>query len=233
MVRNRFSLLIISCLILTACGGKEKSVSNKDLFRGATNDAAKVAIVMKTSTPDSVARFICNTALGFNDGITIDTLQNAVLYAYENYKDDDLIKFSEEFDNYSTSLPLVHKMKILSLAALSDPDGLGYKLGLEYAIQIRDNKMTLADIDRDMNELEKACDKDSETFIRVLNGLSVALSMPEFANLPKPIIDKYGAAPQIKIIKTNISENSASADDDLQVVDNEITSPTSSTDTIL
>lgn len=192
-------LVALVCLILTSCGGKEKTAVDAELFKEAKSDAVKVALVMKSAKPDSVARFICNTALGLNKGVTIDTLQNAVLYAYEHYKDEDLMKFSEEFDRYSSSLPLAMKMKILSLAALTDPDGLGYKLGLEYAVQIRDKKMTLSDIDKEMESLKKACEKDSDTYIRVLNGLSVALSMPEFSSLPQSVRDKYGKAPRIKV----------------------------------
>ena len=193
-------LFVMSALII-ACGGNANKASDAELFKGARNDAEKVAIAMKNYTPDSVARFICNTCLGLNKGVSIDTLQSAVLYAYENYKEQDLIKFSEEFDNFTSTLPLAEKMKILSLAALTDPDGLGYKLGLEYAVQIKDEKLSLEQIDKNINELKASLGEDSETFVRVLNGLSVALSMPEFRDLPKAIIEKYGTAPKMKVKK--------------------------------
>ena len=204
MKKNRFLVMALTCVALCGCGGKEKSIDNAELFKSAKNDAEKVAIVMKSATPDSVARFICNTALGLNKGVSIDTLQSAVLYAYEHYADENLMKFSDEFDNYSSSLPLAQKMKIMSLAALTDPDGLGYKLGIEYAIQIRDNAMTLKEIDRDMAELKKACGDDMEMYNRVLNGLSIALSMPEFADLPKEVIEKYTHAPAIKVKRATV-----------------------------
>ena len=172
MKKNRFLVMALTCVALCGCGGKEKSIDNAELFKSAKNDAEKVAIVMKSATPDSVARFICNTALGLNKGVSIDTLQSAVLYAYEHYADENLMKFSDEFDNYSSSLPLAQKMKIMSLAALTDPDGLGYKLGIEYAIQIRDNAMTLKEIDRDMAELRRCtivCSTDSVSRFRCLS----------------------------------------------------------------
>lgn len=133
-----------------------------------------------------------------------------------------MIKFSEEFDNFTSTLPLAEKMKILSLAALTDPDGLGYKLGLEYAVQIRDEKLTLEHIDRNINELKASLGEDSETFLRVLNGLSVALSMPEFSGLPKDIIEKYGTAPKIKVkkaVEITSSESDVIEEESLSVSD--------------
>lgn len=219
--KHVISLFVISAFMV-ACGGNAKKANDAELFKGARNDAEKVAIAMKNYTPDSVARFICNTCLGLNKGVSIDTLQSAVLYAYENYKEQDLIKFSEEFDNFTSTLPLAEKMKILSLAALTDPDGLGYKLGLEYAVQIRDEKLTLEHIDRNINELKASLGEDSETFLRVLNGLSVALSMPEFSGLPKDIIEKYGTAPKIKVkkaVEITSSESDVIEEESLSVYD--------------
>lgn len=198
--KHVISLFIVSAFMIS-CGGNTQEAKDSELFKGARSDAEKVAIAMKSYEPDSVARFICNTCLGLNKDVSIDTLQSAVLYAYENYKEQDLIKFSEEFDSYTSTLPLSLKMKILSLAALTDPDGLGYKLGLEYAVQIRDEKLTLEQIDKNISELKTSLGDDTETFLRVLNGLSVALAMPEFSDLPKAIIEKYGVAPKIKVKK--------------------------------
>lgn len=84
--KHVISLFVISAFMV-ACGGNAKKANDAELFKGARNDAEKVAIAMKNYTPDSVARFICNTCLGLNKGVSIDTLQSAVLYAYENYKE--------------------------------------------------------------------------------------------------------------------------------------------------
>lgn len=187
----KFIFVFSLCLAFVACSGNGNKNNADNLPADNLCDTAKVAFMVQRATPDSVARFICNTAIGLNKGVSLKSLQAAVLYAYEKYKDEDLQKFSEEFDFYAASLPLAQKMQVLSQAALADPDGLGYKMGLEYAFQIQSNKLSLKQIDAEIQALKNACGKDSITYLRVLNGLSIALSMPEYSSLPKEILDKY------------------------------------------
>lgn len=182
----------IFAVLFLSCGGGSGSDRYVSMFNTAKTDVERMTIIMKHAEPDSVARFICNSALGLNDSVKIDNLQDAVIYVYETYKDMDLAKFSEEFDQYASSRPLSQKMQLLKMAALTDPEGLGYKLGLEYAIKIRDNKMSVAEVDREIEEFKRACGDDTKTYERMLNGLSVALSTPEFAGLSKELISKYG-----------------------------------------
>lgn len=187
----KFILCVSLCLSLASCSGNKNKGNADNLPADNLCDTAKIAFMIQRTTPDSVARFICNTAMGLNKGISLNSLQESVIFAYEKYQDADLIKFSEEFDAYVESLPLTHKMKILSQAALSDPDGLGYKLGLEYAFQIQANKLSLSQIDAEMQAFKASCGDDTITYLRVLNGLSIALSLPEYSGLPKEILEKY------------------------------------------
>ncbi len=71
-----------------SCGGKNGSGDFPDNF-GTIGDAGRVSYMMKNVTPDSVARFICDAALGKVEGARIDSLPTATLYAYEHYKNTD------------------------------------------------------------------------------------------------------------------------------------------------
>lgn len=88
-----------------SCGGKNGSGDFPDNF-GTIGDAGRVSYMMKNVTPDSVARFICDAALGKVEGARIDSLPTATLYAYEHYKNTDLASFAAQYDAYSQSLPL-------------------------------------------------------------------------------------------------------------------------------
>jgi len=188
-------VLGIIALLMASCGSKDGQANGYPADN--LNDTAKVSYMMQRCEPDSVARYICNTFLGWNQGCTLDTMANAVAYAYTHYQGDKLVKFSETFDTYANSLPLPQRMIILSKAAVSDADGLGYRLGLDYAAEIQSQRKQLKDIDAEMAELRKACGADTLTYLRVLNGLSVALSLPEYSNLPADVRAKYGTAPAI------------------------------------
>lgn len=127
-LRKAGGAMAIFLVALSSCGGSGNGSDRN--FPGnfmSIGDAYRVAYVMEHTTPDSVARFICDAALGKVKGAKIDTLATATLHAYENYRDSNLVVFSETFDNYSNSLPLPEKMKILSMAGLNDPQGLGYE----------------------------------------------------------------------------------------------------------
>lgn len=158
------------------------------------SDAQKVAYVMQSATPDSVARFICRASLGEIKGVKIDTLANATLYAYETYKDTDLQTFAQAYDAFAESLPLDRKMKLRKLAAEQDPMGLGYELGLEYVNRIRMDHKTASDVEAEIKALKDVCDQnpeDSATFTRFMKGFKVALSMDGSNELPGEIYRKY------------------------------------------
>lgn len=179
-------------LLFMACG-KAKNNGGDEFPEnfGTMNDAQRVAFVMKNCSPDSVARFICSAALGKVKGARIDTLANATLYAYENYPDTELVVFSEAFDSVTTSLPLADKMKIISLAGMSDPQGLGYELGLEYVGRIRDSRMNAETVEREIEELRKVCASDTMTFRRFLTGFQTALRIDHGNDFPEDIYNRF------------------------------------------
>lgn len=196
-VRRNHSQVMIGLLagllaMLSACGG-DKSVKLPSEVT-SMSDTEIVAYIMQKESPDSVARFICNAALGKIEGVKIDTLANATLYAYENYKDDKLQSFAAAYDEYAEKLPLDEKMMLRKLAAIEDPMGLGYTLGLEYVNSIRVDHKNATQVEKEIASLKSACAKnpeDSLTFKRFMTGFKVALDYDGANEIPREIYNKY------------------------------------------
>lgn len=155
------------------------------------SDTAKIVYMVGHVEADSVARFICDAALGNVAGSHIDTLAIAVAYAYEHYNDSNLMAFSREFDSYSAALPLADKMKIYAMAGESDPQRMGYQLGLEYVSHIRDSKMNVEDVRREITAFKEACADDSLTYIRFIKGFKTVLQTDHGKDLPEAIFNEF------------------------------------------
>lgn len=174
-------------LPMASCGSKKSVdvVTPKDLSN--LPDTAKVAYMMQTVSPDSVARYICDASLGRYPQAQIDTFPVATAYAYQHYTDTCLIAFSQELDYYSANLPLPDKMRIYSMGGQSNPQGLGYEMGLEYVSYIRENKMSVEDVKREINAFKEACGEDSLTYIRFIKGFKTVLNADRGKDLPEQI----------------------------------------------
>lgn len=173
-----------------SCGGKNGSGDFPDNF-GTIGDAGRVSYMMKNVTPDSVARFICDAALGKVEGARIDSLPTATLYAYEHYKNTDLASFAAQYDAYSQSLPLEEKMKLYALAGSYDPQQLGYQLGLEYVGNIRSKKMTADQVAAELEEFKKACGNDHDTYKRFVKGFKVVLELEKGNGISGDIYSRF------------------------------------------
>lgn len=179
-------------LILSGCGSKDDSNGLPANF-ASLGDAQKVAYMMKSVTPDSVARFICDASLG-KTVVRIDSLAEATLYAYENYRDADLQTFSVAYDEYAENLPLDEKMRLRKIAAQDDPMGLGYELGLEYVNIIRLDHKNATTVESEISALRREClrnPEDSLTFKRFMKGFKVALEVDGSTDIPREIYNKY------------------------------------------
>lgn len=177
-----------------ACGrATEEHAAGLPSDFNSYDDVSKVAYMMKNSTPDSVARFICDASLGNLPDIRIDTFAIAAAYAYEKYSDNDssLRVFSEEIDRYPESLGLPEKMKIYFMSGKSDPSRMGYQLGLEYMNHIRENDMTVDQIKTEIQEFRKACGDDSITYKRFLKGFQIVLKHDHGNDLPEEIYNTF------------------------------------------
>ena len=192
-MRNLIILAIGLMIALVGCGkSKNKGESAFPENFNSLPDTARVAFVMKTSTPDSVARFICNAALGNVEGAKIDSLGVATNYAYEKYTGEEIDNFSVEYDTFVASLPLPEKMKMYAMAGVEDPQGLGLQLGLEYMQAIRDRNMTAKEVEAEIEAFRKACGADEDLYQRFLTGFRTVLQVDNGQDVPKAIFDKYG-----------------------------------------
>lgn len=188
MKKFSFGILImmLCCFIVSSCSGS-KSRENFPSDFEKYSDTQKVEYMMKQTTPDSVARFICNAAIDRIPGVTIDSLGAATLYAYEKYHGKDLDTFQIEFDRFSISLPLAPRMKLMFKAGMEDPIQLGYQLGLEYVSQIRTQHKKVSDIEAEIKEFRKACGSDIETYNRFIKGFKIALEADHGKDLSEDV----------------------------------------------
>lgn len=147
--------------------------------------------MMQHVSADSVARFIIFASLGRINGVTIDTLNNATLRAYENYTDTALQTFSWEFDRVAEELPLYDKMRLRSLAGEEDPQGLGLTLGLEYMNQIRVKDMSVKQVTDELAALKQACSDNPDVYARFLIGFRTVLRYDKNSDMPSEIYSTF------------------------------------------
>lgn len=176
---------------LVACGGDKKSSGGFPANFSKIGDQGRVEYMLRKVSPDSLARFIIYSTLGRVEGSRIDTLAIATNYAYERLKGDALDKFGAEYDNVINSLSLGDKMHIYANAGTEDPQGLGYRLGLEYVSSIRDNRKSVADIEKELQEFRKACAADTATYRRFIIGFRTVLQVDSGKDLPRDVYNRF------------------------------------------
>lgn len=189
----RKGLLVIPALAILL-SGCSKGKAGEEGFPPDFNtkgDQYRVAYMMEKVGPDSVARFICDAALGKVKGAKIDSLSIATLYAYEHYKDSALNIFSDEFLQYEAMQDLPDKMRLYVMAGDHDPQGLGYELGLEYVSNIRDEHKTVEEVEQELREFKKACGNDTVTYRRFLIGFKTVLELDRDKDLGRGIYDRF------------------------------------------
>lgn len=183
--------MLMLLFLLPACSGKKGTDNQFPKDFNSLPDIGKVSYMMQHAEPDSVARFIIYASLGKIKGVTIDTISNATLHAYESYSDTDLQTFSEEFDRVSEMLPLGEKMKFRFLVGAEDPQGLGLTLGLEYMNQIREKKLSVSQVKAELAEMKKACASDPDIYPRFLIGFRTVLRYDRNADMPAGIYSTF------------------------------------------
>lgn len=187
-------ILFVTAIVLALCscgsGGKGGANGLPENF-DRMSDNQRVAALMKIITPDSLAHLLVDASLGRMEGVRIDTLAMATLYAYEQYHGDDLNKFSQEFDDYCQSQSLADKMRLYAMTGKVDPQQMGFQLGLEYVGYIRDNQISEKQIDEELAAFKKACASDPDTYERFLKGFKTVLEVDKGKDLPANIYQKY------------------------------------------
>ena len=172
------------------CGRSgENSEGFPDGFRSMSS-GGKVEYMMQHVEPDSVARFICEAALGMYPGVGID-LSEATLYAYEHYKGKDFEKFTIAYEDCTESFSLSDKMKLYQLAGTTDPQQFGYTLGLEYISNIRSQSKDVNAIRQELAEFRKVCGTDKDTYRRFVIGFKTALKADHGKDLDEAIYTEF------------------------------------------
>lgn len=177
--------------LIPACGGKKGEANAFPEGFSSLTDEQKVVYMMEHASADSVARFIIYASLGKIEGVSIDTLNNATLKAYETYTDTALQTFSWEFDRVSEELPLHDKMHLRALVGTEDPQGLGLTLGLEYMNRIRVKGMTADEVMTELQELKRASADDPDTYARFLIGFRTVLRYDRNSDMPADIYTRF------------------------------------------
>lgn len=190
-MRKIFTAVPLIMLLVAGCGKKDNGGEGFPSDFNTKGDQYRVAYMMERVSPDSVARFICNAALGKVEGARIDSLSLATLYAYENYKDSALIQFSDAYIQFESAQSLPDKMRLYVMAGDHDPQGLGYELGLEYVSNIREDKKTIAEVENEIREFKKACGADTTTYRRFLIGFKTVLDLDRDKDLEKGIYNHF------------------------------------------
>lgn len=191
MTRNIIKLLFISLVAgvcLMSCS-KSDGVNLPSNFKSLSTED-KMEYLMAEMPADSVARFICNSAMGkiYNSRIE---LQPAMSYAYEHYSEEDQVKFEMEMANYESELPLHEKVKFSKLAALEDPDMYSYELGLQYVSSIREENKTIEQVSDELAKLRKECQSDPDFYKRFMKGFKTALTYDRHHDLDDKIYRKF------------------------------------------
>ncbi|MCH5214823.1 MAG: hypothetical protein J1E97_06475 [Muribaculaceae bacterium] len=177
-------------LLLGACSKNDGIRNNIPANFNSLSTEDKMDFLMERMPPDSVARFICDAAMGKVYNARIE-LQPARDYAYSHYKVDDIERFEMECINYENSLPLHEKVKFFQLAATDDPDRYAYELGLSYVGTIREAEMSVKDVQEELDNLRKECKYNKEFYKRFMTGFKTALSVDRHHDLNDNIYKKF------------------------------------------
>lgn len=188
---KKLLLWVASAVILVSCGGKTGSDSSLPPNFATIGDAGRIDYVMNRVSADSLARFIIYASLGRVEGARIDTLAIATNHAYERLRGEDLDKFSSEYDAVVEGLPLADKMKIYKLGSSDDPQGLGYRLGLEYMTSIRDGGKSADEVERELKEFKKVCGSDTALYRRFIIGFHTVLEVDHATDVSEEIYNKF------------------------------------------
>lgn len=155
------------------------------------SDTEKVSYLMRTTTPDSVARFIIYASLDEKGEHHLDSLGVVTNYVYSTYPSDKQVAFGEEYDKTVDKLPLAKRMKLYAMAGEENPQGLGYELGLSYIALIRDKNMKVGDVEKEISEFKKACGEDTATYRRFIVGFKTALEYDRGKDISKDIYERF------------------------------------------
>lgn len=183
-----FIVALLLVWISTSCGRGNKSTL-PDSFNSMSTPE-KMDYLKERMGPDSLATFICDIAMGNVYGARIE-LQEAELYAYEHYNEEELVAFEVATKAYEDSLPLHDKVKFVKLIGLEDPDLYSYELGLAYVGLIREEKKDTKMVREELDAFKRECRYDPEFYKRFIKGFKLALKADRHRDLDDKIYVEF------------------------------------------
>lgn len=181
----------IACL--PSCSNKNEGDKRASADLSQLTDNQKIDWIMKNMKPDSAGKFLGRVLLGEVKDVKLDTFAMAILYLYDNYRDETVEQFTTGFDNFKKSLPLSKKMELYLKTGDLDTLNTGYQLGLEYVAKIRDTHMKVSEIEKEINELRETCERnrDTLTFGRFTKGFVLALQEDSGRDLRQEVYQRF------------------------------------------
>lgn len=177
---------------LSGCGNKNKETDGSlpSGFNKKT-DTEKVAYLMRTVAPDSVARFVMNASLGKIKGVQLDSLAQVELYIVSNYDSQKQLQYAEEAVRLQDQLTLAQRMQLFKKGSADDPIGFGLDLGLGYLSVIREKNLSAKDVEKEIKDFKMECKEDTATYRRFVIGFTEALRQDKDKDVKKEIYDRF------------------------------------------
>lgn len=192
LLKLRRRLLVlgsVALLFMISCTKNEVTASMPKDFNSLSTDD-KMAYLMESMAPDSLAAFLCEAAMGKVHNVRIE-LPQARVYVYDHYNEDQIVEFESEIALYEKSLPLHDKVKFSKLTATEDPERYSYELGLGYVGYIRENKKSPQEVDDELAKLKSECRYDTAFYTRFMKGFKLALEYDRFHDLDEKIYQQF------------------------------------------
>lgn len=185
-------LLGVSALIVSGCSrsGSDNLPGN---FKSMPTDR-QMDVLMEEMTPDSVASYICNAAMGKKYDTRVE-LAKAKAYAYEHYNEEQILQFDEVIARYKEALPLHEKVRFAKLEGSEDLDMYSYELGLAYVGMIREEKKDVQQVSDELGKLMKECQLDKDFYKKFMKGFKTALKYDRHHDLDDKIYLKFISYP--------------------------------------
>lgn len=180
-------------LVLMSACSRGDGANLPDNFKNLSTED-QMDYLMANVAADSVARFVCNAAMGKVHNAPME-LQPAVSYAYEKYNEDDLVKFQMALQQFQDESPLNERVRLTKLLGVEDLDQYGYNLGLSYVGSIRVEQKDVAQIDKELELLRKECKTDPDFYKRFMKGFKTALEYDRHHDLDDKIYVKFISYP--------------------------------------
>ena len=167
-------LILFFIFMSSSCSVSRENSLPKDFKSFSDNE--KINWLIMTLSPDSIARFICDSEIKTDTIKLLSNFSESIRKIYNQYNDSSKIVFGLSLNEYAASLPAISKMQLYKIAAIDNPRQLGYL----YAEDCRKNKVAEEKIIKELSALQRICANDSDYFFNFLKGMQVSKHITNF-----------------------------------------------------